>query len=209
MKLTHTNRRVSPNNPCPFLRSLVAEGMLANNVATIGDTTQIIEEVAASGDGSPSLPSLAIRLVALLANGLGPATLLQTGLHGVKLNALRGGPLDKKGVGSRILDSKARVNHAELERLKEFASTKVQSKDSKEMGLDSGDLIRMMDANFERAGSRRRLIDRGLMDAEWPVLLEVMGKEGKDGRYLSFKEISTLFIDRELPDRMLKRLKGQ
>lgn len=206
MKLTHAKRRVSPNNPCPFLRSLVSEGMLANNVATIGDATETIEKVAASGDGSPTLPSLAIRLVALLANGLGPATLLQTGLHGMKLSALRGGPLDKKGVGSRILDSKARVDQNELERLNSFASMKVPSTDAKELGLDADDLTRMMDANFERAGSRRRLIDRALMDAEWPVLLEVMGKEGKDGRYLSVKELRTLFIERELPDRMLKRL---
>jgi len=207
MNLTHTKHRVSPNNPCPFLRALVSEGMLANNVATIGDASETIEKVAASGEGSPTLPSLAIRLVALLSNGLGPATLLQTGLHGVKLTALRGGPFDKKGVGSRILDSKARVNQVELERLKGFASTKVSCGDLNELGLDAEDLTRMMDANFERAGPNRRLLDRAIMDGEWPVLLEVMGIEGKDGRYVSFKELCTLFIDRELPDRMLKRLK--
>ena len=60
--------KVSPNNPCPFLRSLVAEGLLDDRGATIGDATEVIERVAATGEGAPSLPSLALRVIALLAS---------------------------------------------------------------------------------------------------------------------------------------------
>ena len=199
-------RRVSPNNPCPFLRALVAQGLLDNRVATVGHATEVIERVAATGEGNPSLPSLAVRLVALLSNGLSPGTVLETGLHGVKLSKLRNGPLDKKGVGSRILDSKAQVNSSELDRLKEFASRKISRNGIKELGLDAQELESMMDANYERAGERSRLIDRHLMKGEWPPLLEVMGKDGQDGRYLSLREIKALFAKRRLPSRMTKDL---
>ena len=201
-----TKHRVSPNNPCPFLRALVSEGMLDNTVSTVGDATAAIERVAASGDGSPSLPGIAIRLIAVLANGLGPGTVLQSALHGVKLNALRNGPFDKKGAGSRILNSRGVVSQAQLERLKEFASRKHPVHGSGELGLDDSELQVMMDANYVRAAGHRRLLDRTIMEGEWPILLEVMGKEGKTGRYLSLKEIRTLFVQRQLPGRMLKRL---
>ena len=199
-------RKVSPNNPCPFLRALVAQGLLDNRVATVGHATEVIERVAATGEGNPSLPSLAVRLIALLSNGLSPGTVLETGLHGVKLSKLRNGPLDKKGVGSRILDSKAQVNSSELDRLKEFASLKVSRNGIKELGLDAQELEIMMDANYERAGDRRRLIDRQLMKGEWPPLLEVMGKDGQDSRYLSLREIKALFAKQRLPSRMTKNL---
>jgi len=206
MKSPAVAARVSPNNPCPFLRAMVSEGLLDNRLASIGDATAAIEKVAATGEGNPSLPSLAIRLIALLANGLDPASLLETGLHGVKLNALRNGPFDKKGAGSRILNLRAGVNEAELQRLEDFASLKTLPNGKQEMGLDTEQIKQMMDANFNRAESFRRLIDRTLMEGEWPILLEVMGKEGNDGRFLSLKELRTLFVDRKLPPRMMKRL---
>lgn len=199
-------QKVSPNNPCPFLRALVAEGLLDNRLATVGEASAVIERVAHTGEGHPSLPSLAVRLIALLSNGLSPGTVLETGLNGVTLAKLRNGPFDKKGAGSRILNARAQVNLAELERLKEFASLKTTSKGAREMGLDAAELVSMMDANYERAGERRRLIDRQLMNGEWPVLLEVMGKQGRDGRYLSLRELRRLFIERRLPARMIRQL---
>ena len=198
--------KVSPNNPCPFLRSLVAEGLLDDRGATIGDATEVIERVAATGEGAPSLPSLALRVIALLANGLGPAALLENAVDGVRLNKLRNGPFDKQGNGSRILDTRGRVRLAELDRLKDFASTKTTTGGGRELGLDAAELEAMMDANAERAGDRLRLVDRQLMSGEWPPLLEVMGKEGADGRYLSLRELRVLFVERRLPTRMLKRL---
>lgn len=184
LKSSSTKNPVSPGNPCPFLRALVSEGLLDNRVASIGEATAVIEKVAATGEGEPSLPSLAIRIIALLANGLNPASLVDNGINGIKLNALRNGPFDKKGAGSRILTVRGKVSATQLARLNQFASLKIAADGSQELGLDGVDLKRMMDANFARAVKFRRVIDRALMDGEWPILLEVMGKEGRDGRYL-------------------------
>ncbi|HEX6706024.1 MAG TPA: hypothetical protein VF169_14785 [Albitalea sp.] len=196
---------VSPNNPCPFLRALVAQGLVADDVASVGEVTRVIMDVTRAGDGEPRLPAAAIRAIALIANGLGPLQFARNGLHGLRLNELRNGPLDKKGAGSGILDASARINDAELARLDEFASEKTDAEGRKERGLDLAELQRMMDANFERAAGRRRKIDRRLMDGEWPILLKVMGKEGKSGRYLCVKEVSDLFVERRLPQRMAGR----
>lgn len=199
---------VSPNNPCPFLRALVAQGLVPDDVVPIGELTDTILAVARTGEGEPTLPATAIRAVALAANGLGPLQLLRSGMDGVALNALRDGPLDKKGVGSGILDATANVDAAQLDRLDQFASDHVNARGRKERGLDQAALDRMMDANVERAASRR-LLDRQLMDGEWPILLQVMGKEGRAGRYLSVREVRELFLHRRFPRRMAAALKAQ
>lgn len=198
--------KVSPNNPCPFLRALVQQGLLKNDVAGIGEVASTIVRVAKTGEGSPSLPETAIQAIALVANGLGPMAIARNALRGVKLNALRNGPLDKKGVGSRILNARGAVNQTELERLAEFASDKVARDGTVEPGLDAADLKRMMDANYARAEGHRRAVDRKLMDGEWPILLKVMGKRGKSRRYLSLADVRRLFVDRALPERMMKKL---
>ena len=143
MPATTRKADVSPNNPCAFLRALVSQGMLPDDVAGLGEISKTIVKTAKAGDGSPQLPAAAIRRD---ANG-------------------RADP-----------------------------------------GLTLDDLKRMMDANFAHAKGRRRVIDRRLMDGEWPILLKVMGKQGKRGRYLSVKEVRQLFVDRRLPQRMSRRL---
>lgn len=198
--------QVSPNNPCPFLRALVAQGLLADDVVSLGTVTSTIAKVANAGDGQPELPAAAIRAIALVANGLTPLQMARNGFGGLRLNELRNGPLDKKGAGSRILDAKAKVDPKELARLEEFASEKTDADGHAEPGLDLDELQRMMDANFERALGHRRSIDRKLMDGEWPILLKVMGKQGRTGRYLSLKEVGELFVERRLPERMSGRL---
>lgn len=197
---------VSPNNPCPFLRALVSQGLLPDDVAPLSTVSRTIVKVAKAGDGAPALPAAVIRAIALVANGVGPLQLARNGLGGLRLDGLRGGPLDKKGVGSGILDAQGIVVDAELARLETFATRKVDADGKAEAGLDLAELTRMMDANFERAAGRRRKIDRRLMDGEWPVLLKVMGKDGRGGRYLSVKELRQLFRERTLPARMLQRL---
>jgi hypothetical protein len=197
---------VSPNNPCPFLRALVGEGMLSDDVAGIGEVTDTIMEVAKTGDGSPDLPAAAIRAIALAANGFGPLDLAHNALGGLRLNALRNGPLDKKGVGSGILAANGKVDQAELDRLDQFATDHAAANGKMERGLGADELKRMMDANFDRAEGHRRCIDRRMMDAEWPILLQVMGKQGKEDRYLSLKEVRQLFKQRKLPKRMSSQL---
>jgi hypothetical protein len=197
---------VSPNNPCPFLRALVSAGMLPDDVASLGEITEVITRVAKTGDGHPNLPGAAIRAIAAAANGLNPLQVVRNAKDGVQLNAFRNGPLDKKGVGSGILDAEANVVKAELDRLDEFASDHVSASGKKERGLDLKELVHMMNENFKRAAERRRVIDRFLMDGEWPILLKVMGKSGVNGRYLSVDEVRQLFLNRKLPERMMSQL---
>lgn len=205
-KTEQDKSNVSPDNPCPFLRALVGQGLLPDGKAPIGEVTETILAVAKSGEGAPKLPSIPIRAIALIANGLGPLQIARNGLGGLQLNGLRNGPLDKKGTGSGILDASGTIAEAELDRLDEFASDKTDASGQMERGLDEKELDRMMDANFERAQGRRRRIDRRLMDGEWPVLLKVMGTQGKEGRYLNLADIRRLFMERKLPERMTKQL---
>ena len=206
MPASTQRREVSPNNPCPFLRALVAQGLLPGDTVGLGELARTIVAVAKAGEGSPDLPPAAIRAIGLIANGLGPLQATRNAFGGVRLDALRGGPLDKKGAGSGILDDKAHVVRAELDRLDDFAGDKLGADGTIERGLDAEDLTRMMDSNFDRAAGRRRRIDRRLMDGEWPILLQVMGKPGRAGRYLSVAEVRQLFAERRLPERMTRRL---
>lgn len=196
---------VSANNPCPFLRALVAAGKLADDREPLAKVAAVVATTARAGEGHPVLPQVAIFAIASVANGWGPLALVDTQLRGLQLNALRGGPLDKKGVGSRILDARGKVDNREIARLRGFATKKTHADGSSEPGLDLAELTAFMDANFARAAGRRRVIDRALMNGEWPILLEVMGKEGQDARYLSLREVTDLFRKRSLPARMNRR----
>jgi hypothetical protein len=197
---------VSPNNPCPFLRGLVANGQLTDDTESLAHVTSVIVDVARSGEGHPELPSAPIYAIAMAANGIGPLSLLRSQREGLRLNELRSGPLNKKGVGSAIIDALGHINAKELARLQEFASSKIStdvaSLGESELGLNLKEITAFMNANFKRAAGRRRAIDRALMNGEWPVLLKVMGKNAVGGRYLSCAEVGTLFTERNLPQRM-------
>ena len=197
---------VSANNPCPFLRALVASGKLSDEREPITKVAAVVAATAHAGDGHPVLPRTAIFAIASVANGLGPLALVEAQWHGLQLNALHGGPLDKKGAGSRILNVRGAIDAKEVSRLRDFASEKQNQDGSSELGLALPELRAYMDANFARAAGHRRTIDRMLMIGEWPVLLKVMGKEGLGGRYLGLQEVIDLFKKRSLPERMNKRL---
>jgi hypothetical protein len=199
---------VSANNPCPFLRALVSAGTLSDDREPLGKVADVVATTANAGDGRPVLPRRAIWAIGLMANGLDPLSLIDARLHGLTLNELRGGPLDKQGAGSGILDVRGQVEPKQVARLRGFATPKVSRDGSSEPGLDLPELRAYMDANFERAAGRRRCFDRTLMIGEWPVLLRVMGKEGPAGRYLSFRDIVELFTHRRLPERMNRRLQA-
>ena len=200
---------VSANNPCPFLRALVASGKLSDGREPLAKVAAVVAATARAGDGHPVLPRTAIFAIASVANGLGPLALVEAQWHGLQLNALRGGPLDKKGAGSRILNVRGAIDAKEVSRLRDFASEKQNQDGSSELGLALPELRAYMDANFARAAGRRRSIDRTLMIGEWPVLLKVMGKEGPGGRYLGLQDVIDLFKKRSLPERMNKRLRTE
>ena len=195
---------VSLNNPCPFLRGLVANGFVDGGSVPLGTLSKTIG--AASGE--KGLKKVLVRietfLVALPANGA--RHLLKSLWSGAELDALRNGPLDKHGVGSRILDAEAHVHEDEIARLASFGRDYPDPCGAVERGLNASEIDTFMRANLERAKDIRRWYDPILMRGEWPVLLRVMGKgEGKD-RYLSVAEVSTLFNQRKFPDRIVRRL---
>ncbi len=196
------NLKVSPDNPCPFLRGLVEQGTLSDDSETCSKVTDAIVEQAKKGEGKPSLSFIAIYVVSLISNGISPLSILKTIRKGVKLNKLRNGPLYKKGAGSGVLDHNGNVSEQELERLSQFASEKNSHDGSTELGLDATEIRAFMDANYERAVGQRRRINRIMMNGEWPVLLRVMGKDGPDGRYLSVDEVRDLVSERRFPSRM-------
>jgi hypothetical protein len=198
---------VSANNPCPFLRALVAMGRLSDDRESLAKVAAVAAATASAGDGRPVLPNTAIYAIASVANGWGPRSLIDAQWHGLQLNALRGGPLDKKGVGSGLLNARGAVDAKEVSRLRGFASKKLSDDGTSELGLGLDELRAYMDANFARAAGRRRAIDRTLMVGEWPVLLRVMGKEGPGGRYLGLQDVIDLFKNRRFPERMNKRMR--
>jgi hypothetical protein len=200
---------VSPNNPCPFLRAVVAEGYVGGHVVPLSKLCQTVEAASGKKGLQKKLVGVKTYMVALIANGLSPLRLLRSWWSGAELDALRDGPLDKHGVGSRILDATADVNEAELARLAEFGKDWPDPCGGVERGLTGSEIKAYMDANFERAKGHRRWFDRKLMDGEWPVLLDTMGKGEGENRYLSVAEVKTLFVDRRLPDRINARLSSQ
>ena len=199
---------VMAGNPCPFLRGLAERGLISAEVDPLDHLSSTV--AAAFSDDERAAEQKAVYLVALGANGIGPLDLNRNRTHGLRVSELRGGPLDKLGSGSRILNADGEVVLAELDRLDDFAidcrPAGTSETTETERGLQSQQLKTMMDANFERAAATRRRIDRKMMDAEWPNLLRAMAKQGADGPYLSVAEVRELFIDRRLPDRVLNRI---
>jgi hypothetical protein len=200
---------VSPNNPCPFLRALVAGGHVGGHLVPLSQLAGTIKMASGEQGMKAQLAGIKAYLIALIANGLNPSRLLQSWWSGAELDALRDGPLDKHGCSSRILDATAQVSEAELERLAKFGKDRQDPSGGTERGLTTQEIAAYMDDNFKRAEGSRRPIDRKLMDGEWPVLLKIMGKGEDEQRYLSVAEVRTLFVERRLPARIVARLPSQ
>ncbi|MFB6447735.1 di-heme-cytochrome C peroxidase [Bradyrhizobium tunisiense] len=200
---------VSPNNPCPFLRGLVGEGFVDGGTVPLNTLSQTI----ANATGETGLKKVSARIqvrgVALIANGI--KHILKSIWSGAQLDALRGGPLDKRGAGSRILGVDGKVNEGEIARLASFGRTYTDpNTGSSEPGLNAAEIKTFMQDNIKRAGSAARWYYPLLMKFEWPILLKIIGK-GKPGeeRYLSVADVRTLFEQRQLPDRINQRILSQ
>ena len=198
---------VSPDNPCPFLRAAVAGGLVGGHVVPLPTLVEIIEAASGKTGFQKKVVGLKTFGVALIANGLTPLRLLRSWWSGAVLDMLRNAPLDKYGVGSRILDATARLHEAEIERLAGFGKECPNPAGGTERGLTAQEITAYMDANFARAKGKRRWTDRLLMNGEWPVLLDIMGKGEGEARYLSVAEVSTLFNERLLPERIVALIK--
>lgn len=197
---------VSPNNPCPFLRALVAEGFADGHIVPLGELSRTIGKASGETGLRAKLVRAELYLVALIANGLSPLRLLSSWWSGAVLDALRNGPLDKHGAGSRILDATADVHESEIDRLAEFGKDRPDPSGGMERGLTAADIKTYMKANLLRAKDTKRWYYPILMQGEWPVLLRIMGKGEGEQRYISVAEVRTLFVERRFPDRIVARL---
>jgi len=196
---------VSPDNPCPFLRALVAGGFVDGHVVPLSTLAHIVEAASGETGLKKKVVGIKTRMVALIANGLGPLRLWRSWRFGAVLDELRNGPLDKHGVGSRILGVDGQVNEDEIARLAGFGQNCEAPAGGTERGLIAHEITTFMKANFDRA-ENRRWYHPMLMKGEWPVLLNIMGKGEGEARYLSVGEVSTLFNERRLPARIAERL---
>lgn len=200
---------VSPNNPCPFLRGLVGEGFVDGGTVPLNTLSQTI----ANASGETGLKKISARIqvrgVALIANGF--KHILKSIWSGAQLDALRGGPLDKRGAGSRILGVDGKVNEDEIARLASFGRTYTDpNTGSSEPGLNAAEIKTFMRDNLRRAGSAARWYYPLLMKFEWPILLKIMGKGKQDEeRYLSVADVRTLFEERKFPERIDQRILSQ
>ena len=197
---------VSPNNPCPFLRALVANGYVGGHVVPLAQLAELIG--LASGETGSAQKNVRMKtwMVAVIANGLGPLRVLKSATSGAVLDELRDGPLDKHGGGSRILDVDAKVHEDEIARLAGFGKDYKDPAGGVERGLTAKEIDTFMKANLKRDGDAARWYYPILMKGEWPVLLKILGKGEGSERYLSVAEVRTLFVEKRLPERITARL---
>ena len=195
---------VSPDNPCPFLRALVAGGYVEGHTVPLAELCRRIE--AASGEHGVQKTAVGIKtyLVAVGANG--PLHLIKSASSGAVLDQLRNGPLDKHGAGSRILDVSGHVLEPEIDRLATFGRDCRNPSGGTERGLTNKQIETFMAANLKRAGDAAKFYYPLLMKGEWPVLFNIMGKGEGEERYLSVAEVRTLFVERRFPERIVARL---
>jgi hypothetical protein len=197
---------VSPNNPCPFLRALVANGYVGGHVVPLSKLSEMIGAASGEAGSAENKVRMETWMVAVIANGLGPLRVLKSATSGAVLDELRNGPLDKHGGGSRILDVDAKVHEDEIARLAGFGKDRKDPSGGTERGLTATEIDTFMKANLKRAGDAARWYYPMLMKGEWPVLLKILGKGEGEERYLSVAEVRTLFVERRLPERITARL---
>ena len=197
---------VSPNNPCPFLRALVANGYVGGHDVPLSKLCELIGDASGETGSKEKVVRLQTWLVAVIANGLGPLRVLKSATSGAALDELRDGPLDKHGGGSRILDADARVHEDEIARFAGFGKDRKDPAGGIERGLTAREIEAFMKANIKRDGAAARWYYPILMKGEWPVLLKILGKGEGEERYLSVDEVRTLFVERRLPARITARL---
>jgi hypothetical protein len=197
---------VSANNPCPFLRALVAGGYVGGHVVPLSQLAEIVGAASGETGFAQTRVRIETRIVAGIANGLGPARIFKSATSGAVLDELRDGPLDKHGGGSRILDAEARVHEEEIDRLASFGKDCRDPAGGIETGLTATEIDAFMAANIKRDGDAARWYFPILMKGEWPVLLKILGKGEGEARYLSVAEVRTLFVERRLPERITARL---
>ncbi len=78
---------VSPNNPCPFLRALVAGGHISGHIEQLSTIANTIVAAGGATAAEPQLPKSKVYLIAMIANGLGPVRIARSVRKGAQLDA--------------------------------------------------------------------------------------------------------------------------
>jgi hypothetical protein len=194
--------QVSPNNPCPFLRALVANRYVDGHIVPLGTLTKEIG-LAGGKTGARLIAAKGLTYgIAMIANGHP----LRSVTSGAVLDELRNGPLDKHGAGSRILTVDAQVDEDQIKRFADFGRDYANPDGGMERGLNAQEIKTFMAENLKRDGDKARWTYPIMMQGEWPVLLEILGKGEGEARYLSVAEVRTLFVERRFPKRITDRL---
>jgi hypothetical protein len=176
--------QVSPDNPCPFLRALVANGYVDGHIVPLGKLTEDIG--LAGGKTGMKLvgAKAAAYAIAMIANG-----------H----------PLRSVTSGA-VLSVDGQVNEDQIKRLASFGREYANPDGGTEPGLNAQEIKTFMAENLKRDGDKARWTYPIMMQGEWPVLLEMLGKGEGGARYLSVADVRTLFVDRRFPKRITDRL---
>src|SRR4051812_30691653 len=132
--------QVSPSNPCPFLRALVANGYVDGHVVPLGTLTKEIGQ--AGGKTGVKLVGAKVLTygIAMIAN----SHPLRSVTSGAVLDELRNGPLDKHGAGSRILTVDAQVDEDQIKRFAGFGRDYPNPDGGMERGLNAQEIKTFM-----------------------------------------------------------------
>ena len=188
--------------PCPVQRALFRAGRIGANVPVGPFADLVVQAMGATGSTARRLRG-ALVLVGALANGV--RSIRRNLREGFRPHELRGGPFDKRGGGSRLFAQDGTFDPAELARFESFARPYPGQGGGSEPGWGLPELRAYLDANAERGGGgwyQRHV----LMEAELPILLQLMGRGEGAARHLTPADVLALYRDERLPERLLARL---
>ena len=187
---------VSPDNPCPFLRGLVGEGFVAGGTVPLNTLSQSIGVRAAR----PGLGSLGrgSRLADRHRSPTAPPY-PKSICSGAQLDALRSGPLDKLGAGSRILGATAWSTRTRSRALRASAGLHRSGLGGASAASTPPKSPTYMRDELQARRQRRALVlpDADEVRMAGPAEDHRQG-QGKD-RYLSVADVRTLFEQRNFP----------
>jgi hypothetical protein len=191
--------------PCPVQRALEKAGHIGENVPLRPFAELVVAAFGADGVAAAQLKA-AICAIGAMANGV--RSIPRNVAAGFRPHELRGGPLDKRGGGTRVLSQAGEFDAAEMERFESFGRPYPTSDGSgTEIGWGLAELKRYLDANQSRGGGG--FIERHvLMEGELPKLLQLMGLGEGEERHLLATEVRALYRDQKLPERIERRIAG-
>ena len=196
---------VSANNPCPFLRALVANGTVGGHIVPLSKLRDVIEAASGKQGAEKTKAGIATYLIALIANGFA---------HVPRQRRVRGRSLTSCATARSTSTAPDRASSAWMRRCIWTRSTVSRPSATTAKIHPAAPSVacrrRRSTPSWRQTSSvpgiRRNGPTRYMMKGEWPVLLDILGKGEGDARYLSVAEVRTLFVDRRLPDRIAARL---